>query len=206
MYFTVHNNIDTVKQRWLRHIHNVSDKFCFHSSWTFMAFNKHISLYPSRVFANIQNPFSTLKYSCFLNNQISFYTSWAECCTGSWWVLPLLRSRQLLSVDSREIIKAKSPLAIPQSLGSFGGLMLAPEGGIWAGPRSVRVKPHSLTPYRDYYPPGCSQCSAQHLIDINSPPPTIQIHTHRCLIPFRLGDDATNQQSPVFSLSLCRCG
>lgn len=99
-------------------------------------------------------------------------------------MLPLLWSWQLLSVDSHKIIKAKSPTAIHQSLRSFAGLMVAPEGGIRTGPRSARVKARSLTPYRDYCPPGCSQRRAQHLIDINSllnsgpPPHTHNTHTH----------------------------
>lgn len=84
-------------------------------------------------------------------------------------MLPPPRSQQLLSVDSREIIKAKIPLTIHQSLRSFTGLMLVPEGAIRAGPRSARVKPRSLMPNCDYYPPASSQCSAQHLIDITSP-------------------------------------
>lgn len=154
-------------------------------------------------------PFS--KYSTYLLNRSSFYTL---CCTGSWRALPPLWSRQLLSVDSRKIIKAKSPLAIQQSLRSFAGLMLAPEGGIWTGPRSARVKPRSLTPYCDYYPPGCSQCSAQHLIDINSPfhsgssmlthPASVQIHTHthkRMLNSFQVWV-MTPQTSSVFSVPL----
>lgn len=83
--------------------------------------------------------------------------------------LPLLWGPQLLSVDSREIIKVKSPPAILQSPGGFAGLMLAPEGGIRTGPRSAGVNPHSLMPYSDYCPHGRSQPSTQHLIDINSP-------------------------------------
>lgn len=87
-------------------------------------------------------------------------------CAGTWWVL---WGCKFLYVDSHGIIKTKSPFAIQQGLRSFAGLLLAPKEQIWTGPMSAGVKHRSLTPYCDCYPSGSSQCSAQHLIDINSP-------------------------------------
>lgn len=143
-----------------------------------------------------------------VSEQIPFLNS---RCPGSWRALAPLWSSQLLPANSREITKAKSPLAIQQCLRSFAGLMLAPKGGIWTGPRSARVKPCSLTPYWDFYPPSCSQWSTRHLIDINCPfhagssmlthPASVQIHTNTCLILFRFRWQS--HRPAVLSLPCC---